>query len=120
MRVRLTRNFQFEAAHVLPNVPEGHKCGRMHGHSFKVEVSVEGEIDPKMGWFCDHGVIGDAVKPLIAQLDHSCLNDIEGLENPTFEHVAIWLWKKIAPVCPGLCEIVVHETASARCTYRGE
>lgn len=120
MRIKLTKDFSFEAAHVLPHVGPEHKCGRMHGHSFKVEVSVEGEVDPHTGWFCDHGDISRAVKPLIEQLDHACLNDIEGLENPTFENVAGWLWKRIQPICPGLREIVIHETANARCSYRGE
>jgi 6-pyruvoyltetrahydropterin/6-carboxytetrahydropterin synthase len=92
----------------------------MHGHSFKVEVTVEGEVDPHTGWFYDHAEISKAMRPLIAVLDHSYLNDVPGLENPTIENMAAWLWQKIAPQCPGLAEIVVHETPQARCSYRGE
>ena len=82
---RLTKDFTFEAAQTLPNAPEGHKCRGVHGHSFKVEVSVEGEVDPKIGWVYDHAKISDAMKPLLKMLDHSYFNDIEGLENPTIE-----------------------------------
>jgi 6-pyruvoyltetrahydropterin/6-carboxytetrahydropterin synthase len=120
MRARLTKDFAFEAAQTLPNAPEGHKCRRMHGHSFKVEISVEGEVDPAAGWVYDHAEIGNAMKPLIQQLDHSYLNEIAGLENPTIENMAAWFWQKLEPRCPGLCEIVIHETPTARCVYRGE
>ena len=119
MRMRLTKDFHFEAAQTLPNAPEGHKCRRMHGHSFKIEISVEGETDPETGWVYDHAEIGNAMKPLIQQLDHSYLNEIAGLENPTIENMAAWFWKKLEPLCPGLCEIVIHETPTARCVYRG-
>ena len=120
MRVRLTKDFTFEAAQTLPNAPEGHKCRRMHGHSFKVEISVEGDADPATGWYYDHAEIGAAMKPLLQQLDHSYLNEIAGLDNPTIENMAAWFWQKLRPLCPGLCEIVVHETPTARCLYRGE
>ena len=120
MRARLTKDFTFEAAQTLPNAPEGHKCRRMHGHSFKVEISVEGDVDPKAGWVYDHAEISAAMKPLLQMLDHTYLNDIEGLENPTIEEMAHWFWKKLEPQCPGLCEIVVHETPTARCIYRGD
>lgn len=119
MRARLTKDFTFEAAQTLPNAPAGHKCRGMHGHSFKVEVSVEGDVDPKTGWVYDHAKISDAMKPLLKMLDHSYLNDIEGLENPTIEKMAEWFWKKLKSKCPGLCEIIVHETPTARCVYRG-
>ena len=119
MQVCLTKDFRFEAAHTLPNVPAGHKCARMHGHSFRVEISVEGDVDPRMGWLYDHAQIGEAAREVIELLDHNYLNDIKGLENPTFENLAVWLWEKLAPKCPGLCEVVVHETASVRCSYRG-
>lgn len=119
MRARLTKDFTFEAAQTLPLAPEGHKCRKMHGHSFKVEVSVEGEVDRSVGWVYDHARIGAAMKPLIAQLDHSYLNEIAGLQNPTIENMAAWFWEKIEAQCPGLCEIVIHETPTARCVYRG-
>ena len=92
----------------------------MHGHSFKVEVSVEGDVNRESGWVYDHATLSDAMKPQLKTLDHSYLNDIEGLENPTIENMAAWFWKKLAPQCPGLCEIVVHETPTARCVYRGQ
>src|SRR4029434_5091397 len=120
MRARLTKDFTFEAAQTLPKAPEGHKCRRVHGHSLKVEVSIEGDIDPAVGWIYDHANISAAVKPLLKILDHAYLNDIEGLENPTIENMAEWFWKKLEPQCPGLCEIVVHETPTARCIYRGQ
>lgn len=119
MRVRLTKDFTFEAAQTLPFAPEGHKCRLMHGHSFKVEISVEGEVDPKTGWFYDHAEISKAMRPLLANLDHSYVNEIPGLENPTIENMAAWFWAKLAPQCPGLAEIVIHETPTARCSYRG-
>jgi 6-pyruvoyltetrahydropterin/6-carboxytetrahydropterin synthase len=119
MRAKLTKDFFFEAAQTLPKVPADHKCGKMHGHSFRVEVSVEGEVNAATGWIYDHAQIGQAMKPLVAQLDHAYLNDIPGLENPTIELMAAWFWEKLAPHCPGLCEIVIHETPWARCTYRG-
>ena len=119
MRARLTKEFTFEAAQTLPKAPEGHKCRRMHGHSFKVEVSVEGDVNPKSGWVYDHAQISEAMKPLVKLLDHEYLNDIEGLENPTIEIMAQWFWQKLERQCPGLCKIVVHETPTARCIYRG-
>ena len=91
----------------------------MHGHSYKVEISVEGEVDEKMGWVYDHAEIGRAMKPLIGILDHTCLNEVEGLENGTIEHTAAWLWRRLEERLPGLCEIVVHETPTSRCTFRG-
>ena len=120
MRVRLTKDYRFEAGQTLPKVPADHKCGKMHGHSFKIEISVEGEVDPATGWVYDHAVISQAMKPLVHRLDHAYLNDIEGLENPTIENMAYWFWQKLAPACPGLCEIVIHETPTARCVYRGD
>jgi len=119
MKVRLTKDFLFESAQTLPCAPEGHKCRQMHGHSFKVEISVEGEVDPKTGWFYDHAEIGRAMKPIVEVLDHGYLNEVPGLENPTIENMAAWFWKQLAPQLPGLCEIVIHETPSARCSYRG-
>lgn len=119
MQARLTKDFTFEAAQTLPNAPEGHKCRLMHGHSFKVEVSVEGEVDPDVGWVYDHARISRAMNPLLEMLDHSYLNEIEGLDNPTIENMAAWFWRKLLPDCPGLCEIVIHETPTARCVFRG-
>jgi 6-pyruvoyltetrahydropterin/6-carboxytetrahydropterin synthase len=119
MQHELRKTFQFEAAHLLPHLPEGHKCRRLHGHSFQVEVVVEGECDPKLGWVMDYADIGEAFEPLWKQLDHNYLNDIEGLENPTSENVATWIWERLEPNLPLLKEIVVAETCTASCVYRG-
>src|SRR5687768_677813 len=119
VRVRLTKDFTFEAAQTLPCVPQDHKCRRMHGHSFKVEISVEGEVDPQTGWLYDHALIGRAMNPLVAMLDHAYLNEIKGLENPTIENMAAWFWQQLTPHLPELSEIVIHETPTARCSYRG-
>ncbi len=120
MRARLVKDFTFEAAQTLPHAPEGHKCRLMHGHSFKVEIAVEGEVNPATGWLYDHAEITRAMKPLLDRLDHSYVNEIAGLENPTIEIMCAWFWKALAPQLPGLCEIVLHETPTARCVFRGE
>ncbi|TXH64824.1 MAG: 6-carboxytetrahydropterin synthase QueD [Lysobacteraceae bacterium] len=111
--------FTLEAAHRLPNVPPGHKCARLHGHSFRVEIHVSGEIDPHIGWVIDFAEIKHAFKPLYEQLDHHYLNEIEGLENPTSERLAIWIWERLKPSLPLLSEVVVHETCTAGSRYRG-
>ena len=120
MRVRLTRDFTFEAAHLLPKAPEGHKCRRLHGHSFRVEVCVEGEVDPATGWLLDYGEIRRLVEPLRAQLDHYYLNEVKGLENATSENLAWWIWERLRPSLPSLVKITVHETCEARCEYEGK
>ncbi len=120
MRVRLTRDFPLEAAHSLPQAPEGHKCRRVHGHSFVIEVHVEGEVDPRSGWLVDYADLEAAFAPVRAALDHRLLNEVEGLANPTSENLAAWIWRRLAPALPGLAEIVVRETPDARCRYRGE
>lgn len=120
MRIELTKNYTFEAAHRLPRVPPDHKCSRMHGHSFRVEVVMAGEIDPELGWLLDFADITAIVEPLLkSELDHRTLNDVPGLENPTSEILSVWLWNRLAPELPGLTAITVAETCTARCTYRG-
>lgn len=113
------KKIQFEAAHRLPNVPPGHKCARLHGHSFTVELHVEGPVDPKLGWVVDFADIAKAFDPLFKQLDHNYLNEIEGLENPTSEHIAKWIWDRMKPALPLLSKVVVQETCTAGCIYRG-
>jgi len=120
MRVELRKTFQFEAAHLLPHLPTSHKCRRLHGHSFVVEVVVEGECDPKLGWLMDYADISAAFKPIHEQLDHYYLNEIPGLENPTSENVAAWIWERLKPKLPLLKEIVVAETCMSRCVYSGK
>src|SRR6266567_7094631 len=110
MRVELRKTFQFEAAHLLPQLPKTHKCRRLHGHSFQVEVAVAGECDAKLGWLIDYAEITEAFKPILEKLDHYYLNEIQGLENPTSENVAIWIWKKLKRRLPLLTEVVVAET----------
>lgn len=118
--MEIFKEFGFEAAHRLPNVPEGHKCARLHGHSFRVEVHVRGELDPRLGWVMDFADLKAAVKPVIDQLDHYYLNEIAGLENPTSEVLARWLWTRLHPDLPSLTKIVVRETCTSGCTYGGE
>jgi 6-pyruvoyltetrahydropterin/6-carboxytetrahydropterin synthase len=118
MNMELRKTFQFEAAHLLPCLPKAHKCRRLHGHSFKVEITVEGECDAELGWVMDYADISDAFKPIWEKLDHRYLNEIPGLENPTSENVALWICKKLKPKLPLLTEVVVAETCTARCVYR--
>lgn len=113
------KSFTLEAAHRLPNVPAGHKCARVHGHSFRVELHVSGEVGADTGWVMDFGDIKAAFRPLYDQLDHHYLNDIEGLDNPTSENLAIWIWDKLLPALPGLSAVVVHETCTSGCRYTG-
>ena len=120
MRVSLRKSFGFESAHWLPKFPDGHKCRRLHGHSFRVDVVVEGEVPEEDGYLVDFGVIKAAIKPIEEELDHRCLNDIEGLENPTSEMLARWIWNRLAPSLPMLSEIHVHETCTSSCVYRGD
>ena len=121
MKVELTQEFRFEAAHRLPRVPADHQCARMHGHSFKIDVVLAGPLDERMGWLVDFDQVRTTVEPLLKrELDHRTLNDVPGLENPTSEMLCVWLWKRLAPLLPGLSAITVHETCTARCTYRGD
>ncbi len=119
MKVLLAHEFRFEAAHRLPNVPEGHKCARLHGHSFRVEVALRGPVDERSGWFVDFDLIHRAWAPLHELLDHHYLNEVPGLENPTSERLARWIWDRLAPDLPGLARITVAETCDARCEYEG-
>ena len=119
MRTRLVKSFGFEAAHLLPTFPEGHKCRRLHGHSFRVEVHVSGTVEPQRGYLVDYGQIKDACAPLRAQLDHQYLNEIAGLANPTSENIAVWIWERLRAHLPGLERVVVHETCTSRCEYEG-
>lgn len=117
--MEIFKEVSFEAAHHLPNVPEGHKCRRLHGHSYRVAIHVEGDVDPHVGWVLDFADIKEAFAPLYEQLDHRYLNEIEGLENPTSENLAIWIWERLQPKVAGLSKIVVRETCEVGCTYEG-
>ena len=117
--MEIYKAFTIEAAHRLPNLPESHKCYRLHGHSFKIEVHVTGEVDQKTGWIMDFADISAAFKPLFERLDHHYLNEIEGLENPTSENLARWIWRQLKPALPMLSSVVVQETCTAGCVYEG-
>jgi 6-pyruvoyltetrahydropterin/6-carboxytetrahydropterin synthase len=117
--VDVFRVFQIEAAHRLPNVPDGHKCARLHGHSFRIEIHVSGAVAEPTGWVMDFADLARTFQPLFEQLDHRCLNDIEGLENPTSENLASWIWRRLAADLPGLSKIIVQETCNAGCVYTG-
>lgn len=117
--MEIFRIFTVEAAHRLPNVPAGHKCARLHGHSIRIEVHVGGAVDPATGWVMDFAELKRAFAPTFDRLDHHYLNEIEGLENPTSENLARWVWAQVKPVVPGLARIVIHETCTSGCSYSG-
>lgn len=118
--MELFKVFQIEAAHRLPNLPPEHKCARLHGHSFRIEIHIEGEVDDRLGWVMDFADLKQAFQPLYRQLDHHYLNEIEGLENPTSENLAKWIWQRLRPELPLLSRVVVAETCTSGCIYRGE
>lgn len=120
MIVELVREFRFEAAHLLPYVPEGHKCKRLHGHSFQCEIAVRGEVDERMGWFMDYAQITAAFDPIHAQLNHYYLNEVPGLQNPTAENLARWIWERLKSDLPSLSRVTIRETCTSSCHYFGE
>ena len=117
-QVELTREYRFEAAHRLPRVPEGHRCRRVHGHSYQVTVVVEGPVDPHTGWVVDFADVEAAWRGVHDALDHRCLNDVPGLENPTSERLAEWCWRALAPALPLLAAIEVRESGRFGCRLR--
>lgn len=117
--VELVKDFRFEAAHYLPNLPEAHKCRRTHGHSFRGEIAVRGPVDPEIGWVIDFADLKRAIQPVVDRLDHYLLNEVEGLQNPTSELLAVWIWEKLAPQLPGLARVTIEETCTSRCHYYG-
>jgi 6-pyruvoyltetrahydropterin/6-carboxytetrahydropterin synthase len=117
--MEIFKEFTFEAAHRLPNVPSGHKCSRLHGHSYHVAVHIEGDVDENAGWVRDFADIKCAMKPVLAQLDHYYLNDVDGLENPTSEVLARWIWARLEATLPDLSQVIVRETCTSGCVYRG-
>jgi len=118
--MEICKTFDFEAAHRLPNVPAGHKCARLHGHSFRVSVYVKGPVGEQTGWVMDFAELKAAFRPVYDQLDHRYLNEIDGLENPTSENLARWIWRELSSNLAGLSEIEVRETCTTGCIYRGE
>lgn len=119
MSTEISKSFGFEAAHLLPNVAPGHKCGRLHGHSFRATIFVGGEPGAESGWIRDFAELTDAWQPLADQLDHRYLNDVPGLENPTSELLAAWIWDRLIKTLPDLTRVVVAETCTTACEYRG-
>jgi 6-pyruvoyltetrahydropterin/6-carboxytetrahydropterin synthase len=117
--MEIWKEFTFEAAHLLPNLADGHKCKRLHGHSYRVKIFIEGDLDPVLGWVADFAEIKQAFKPILQQLDHYYLNEIEGLENPTSEILAKWIWQRLQPALPLLSKVEVGETCTAGCVYKG-
>jgi len=117
--MKITQAFTFEAAHRLPNVPPSHRCHRMHGHSYRVELRLQGPVDPVTGFVADFFDTEAAFQPLLERLDHQTLNDIDGLENPTAEIIAIWIWDRLRATLPELSAVVVHETPNCRAEYEG-
>jgi 6-pyruvoyltetrahydropterin/6-carboxytetrahydropterin synthase len=117
--VEIFKVFSLESAHRLPNVPAGHKCARVHGHSFRVEIHVRGAVDERLGWVMDFADVKAAFEPLFQRLDHHYLNDVPGLENPTSENLARWIWRELEPALPQLSKVVVHETCTSGAVYEG-
>jgi 6-pyruvoyltetrahydropterin/6-carboxytetrahydropterin synthase len=117
--VALWKEFRFEAAHLLPNMPSGHKCARLHGHSFQLEVQLEGPVDSHTGMLVDYADIKQAFAPLQDQLDHRYLNEIPGLENPTSENLVRWIWERLRPTLPQLSRLILRETCTVGCVYEG-
>ena len=118
--MEIYKEFTFEAAHRLPRVPEGHKCARLHGHSFHVAIHVTGPVPDETGWVQDFADLKDAFDPLYRQLDHHYLNEVPGLENPTSENIARWIWQRLKPTLPALSKVVVRETCTSGCIYQGD
>lgn len=108
--MKISQAFKFEAAHYLRNVPETHRCRRMHGHSYRVELQLEGPVDPSSGFVVDFFDIEAVFGNLLVQLDHQCLNEVQGLENPTVENISLWIWGRVKPTLPQLIKVRVHET----------
>jgi len=120
MEVELVRSFSFDAAHSLSGVPEDHKCGRMHGHGYRVDVHLVGNVDPVEGWLMDYDQLKRVVQPVIDSLDHMHLNEIPGLENPTSEMLARYIWDRVVSSLPELSAVTVWESDKSRCIYRGK
>jgi 6-pyruvoyltetrahydropterin/6-carboxytetrahydropterin synthase len=117
--MEIYKEFTFEAAHRLPNLPEDHKCSRLHGHSFRVRIHVKGPLHPQYGWVMDFADLKKAFRPILQQLDHYYLNEIEGLENPSSENIAVWIWERLQPSLPVLHKVEVMETCTSGAVYMG-
>ena len=119
MIARLVKEYRFEAAHHLSRVGKDHPCGRMHGHSYRIELTLEGTVDPNAGWLIDFGDLDHAWAAVGSQLDHAVLNDLPGLDNPTCENLTRWIWNELVGTLPMLRRVTLWETSDARCEYEG-
>ena len=117
--MQIYKTLRFDAAHRLTGVPSTHKCSAMHGHTFEVEIHLKGPVDPQTGFIMDFGDVAKVCDPIIQRLDHSVLNEIPGLENPTSENLCVWLWAEIKPKLPLLIQLIVRETETSGCIYSG-
>jgi 6-pyruvoyltetrahydropterin/6-carboxytetrahydropterin synthase len=117
--MKVTQSFRFEAAHRLPFVKDTHPCRRVHGHSYRVELQLEGPVDPDTGFVVDFFDIEAAFGPLLKRLDHYYLNEVEGLENPTAENIAVWIWDRVTRALPQLTAVRVYETPECWAEYNG-
>lgn len=118
--MEIYKDFSFDSAHFLPHVPDGHKCKNMHGHTYKLRVFIKGQRDPHLGWIMDFKELKDIINPLIDQLDHKLINEVEGLENPTAENITVWIWDHIKPLLSNLSKIELYETPTTGVIYSGE
>jgi 6-pyruvoyltetrahydropterin/6-carboxytetrahydropterin synthase len=117
--MKISQAFKFEAAHRLPNVPPTHRCSRLHGHSYRIEVQLDGPVDPVTGFVADFFDIEEAFASIMKALDHQCLNDVAGLENPTAENIAGWIWEQLKRSLRHLASVRVYETADCWAEYDG-
>lgn len=117
--MEIYKEFSFDSAHFLPNVPVGHKCREMHGHTYRLKVFIKGELDPRLGWIMDFKDLKEALLPVIDQLDHKLINNIKGLDNPTAENITVWIWQQIKPSLPLLSRIELYETPTTGVIYSG-
>jgi 6-pyruvoyltetrahydropterin/6-carboxytetrahydropterin synthase len=117
--MEIFKDFNFDAAHRLPNVPEGHKCARLHGHTFHLRIYLSGTPDLQTGWIMDFGDVKKVFQPILDRLDHHYLNEIPGLENPTCELLSMWIWNELKPILPALSKVELKETCTAGSVYCG-
>ncbi|HEY6063145.1 MAG TPA: 6-carboxytetrahydropterin synthase QueD [Chitinophagaceae bacterium] len=118
--MEIYKEFAFDSAHFLPNIPEGHKCKNIHGHTYHVRVYIKGEPDEHLGWIIDFKELKNIVSPVIDKLDHTLLNTVSGLENPTAENITRWFWQQVKPLLPALCRVELKETPTTGVIYSGE
>ncbi|MFK7960854.1 MAG: 6-carboxytetrahydropterin synthase QueD [Phycisphaerales bacterium] len=118
--MEIFRDFVFDSAHRLNHLPPGHKCARMHGHTYRLRVHLDGPLDPVVGWVVDFAIVKKVVGEVLDPLDHHVLNEIEGLEQPTAEHIVLYLWRQLQPRLPELCRLTLWENPTNAVSYAGE